>query len=164
MRVLVLGGTSFLSKEVASEALRRGHEVICAARGRSGAAPERARLVALDRGEPGDIEALAREKFDAVVDVATGALGWVRDALDVLASEVGALDVRLQRQCLRRQLHDAPDGGGCSAGPGHHHRSPPPVTSSWITCPPSSTAESRWPARTPFARLWAIERSSCVRG
>lgn len=60
-----------------------------AARGRSGAAPEGARLVVVDRDEPGDVEVLAGAKFDAVVDVATGALGWVRDALDVLAPGAG---------------------------------------------------------------------------
>lgn len=86
MRVLVLGGTSFLSKEVASTALARGHEVVCAARGRSGAVPDGARLVVVDRDKPGDVEVLTGEKFDAVVDVATGALGWVRDALTVLAA------------------------------------------------------------------------------
>jgi 2'-hydroxyisoflavone reductase len=85
MRVLVLGGTSFLSKEVARNALTRGHEVVCAARGRSGAVPDGARLVAVDRNEPGGVKTLAGKKFDAVVDVATGSLGWVRDALTVLA-------------------------------------------------------------------------------
>ena len=88
MRVLVLGGTSFLSKEVAGNALRRGHEVVCAARGRTGAAPDGARLVVVDRDEPGGVEVLAGEKFDAVVDVAT-ALGWVRDALTVLVPGAG---------------------------------------------------------------------------
>lgn len=89
MRVLVLGGTSFLSKEIAGNALRRGHEVVCVARGRSGAAPEGARLVVIDRDEPGHVDVLAGERFDAVVDVATGALGWVRDALTVLAPGAG---------------------------------------------------------------------------
>ncbi|MDQ4104039.1 MAG: epimerase [Actinomycetota bacterium] len=88
MRVLVLGGTSFLSKEVAGNALRRGHEVVCAARGRTGAAPDGARLVVVDRDEPGGVEVLAGEKFDAVVDVAT-ALGWVHDALTVLVPGAG---------------------------------------------------------------------------
>ena len=37
MRLLVLGGTVFLSKAVAEEAVRRGHEVTCACRGESGA-------------------------------------------------------------------------------------------------------------------------------
>lgn len=85
MRFLILGGTSFLSKQVAYEALMRGHEVVCVARGQSGSTPEGAQLVVLDRDQPGVINALAGERFDAVVEVATGAVGWVLDALDVLA-------------------------------------------------------------------------------
>lgn len=38
---------------------------------------------------PGGIDVLAGERFDAVVDVATGAVGWVLDALDVLADQAG---------------------------------------------------------------------------
>jgi len=77
MRLLVLGGTVFLSKAVAADAVARGHEVTCAARGTSGSVPEGARLVSVDRGEP-----LPRDlgDFDAVVDV--GRLpSWVRSAV-----------------------------------------------------------------------------------
>ncbi|GAB3287753.1 NAD-dependent epimerase/dehydratase family protein [Parasphingorhabdus pacifica] len=84
MRILVLGGTSFLSQAVASEAVRRGHDVQCAARGRSGTVPDGARLVSVDRDEPDELRKLAGERFDAVVDVATMSLPWVRDALATL--------------------------------------------------------------------------------
>lgn len=66
MRLLVLGGTVFLSREVAAEALRRGHEVTCACRGLSGDVPEGARLLRWDRAE--EPPPLAGE-YDAVVDV-----------------------------------------------------------------------------------------------
>lgn len=90
MRVLVLGGTSFLSKATASEAVRRGHEVICAARGRSGTVPDGAQLVTVDRDDPGSVQqALTGERFDAVVDVATLALRWVREALEALSPRAG---------------------------------------------------------------------------
>lgn len=89
MRLLVLGGTSFLSKQVAYDAVARGHEVVCAARGQSGPAPRGAQLLVVDRDQPGAIKALAGERFDAVVDVAAQALGWVLDALDVLADHAG---------------------------------------------------------------------------
>ena len=39
MKLLVLGGTMFLSKAVAEEAVRRGHDVTCACRGGSGRCP-----------------------------------------------------------------------------------------------------------------------------
>lgn len=84
MRLLVLGGTVFVGNAVAAEALRRGHEVVCAARGESGGVPDGAALVPVDRDWPDGLAALAGERFDAVVDVATISYPWVRDALRVL--------------------------------------------------------------------------------
>jgi 2'-hydroxyisoflavone reductase len=76
MRLLVLGGTVFLSRAVAADAVARGHEVTCAARGTSGSVPEGARLVEVDRTQPlPDLGA-----FDAVVDVARHP-SWVRNAV-----------------------------------------------------------------------------------
>lgn len=69
MRLLVLGGTVFLSRAVAAEAVARGHEVTCAARGRSGDVAAGARLVVWDRDDPVP-EDLACTQFDAVADVA----------------------------------------------------------------------------------------------
>ncbi len=68
MRILVLGGSVFLSRTVAADAVARGHDVTCVTRGRSGAVPEGVRHVIWDRADapPPD---LAAEDFDAVVDV-----------------------------------------------------------------------------------------------
>lgn len=82
MKILVLGGTLFLSKAVATEAIARGHDVTCAARGESGLVPVGARLVPLDRSAP-QFGSLV-EDWDAVVDVARTP-SWVRDALAALA-------------------------------------------------------------------------------
>ncbi|NGN91977.1 NAD-dependent epimerase/dehydratase family protein [Nocardioides sp. KC13] len=79
MRILVLGGTVFLSRAVAESAARSGHEVVCAARGRSGTVPEGVELVPWDRAEPPP-SALTAAKFDAVVDVAR-IPSWVRSAV-----------------------------------------------------------------------------------
>ncbi|HXV93206.1 MAG TPA: NAD-dependent epimerase/dehydratase family protein, partial [Pseudonocardia sp.] len=68
-RVLVLGGTVYLSRAVAAAALARGHEVVCAARAASGPPPEGAKLVQVDRDAPGGLDPLRGERFDAVVDV-----------------------------------------------------------------------------------------------
>lgn len=72
MRLLVLGGTQFLSHEVAAEAARRGHEVVCANRGHSGTVPPGTTQVIWDRSEPAPDELLLDDarRFDAVVDVA----------------------------------------------------------------------------------------------
>jgi nucleoside-diphosphate-sugar epimerase len=76
MRLLVLGGTVFLSRVVAADAVARGHEVTCAARGTSGSVPDGARLVTIDRSGP--LPDLG--EYDAVVDVARHP-SWVRAAV-----------------------------------------------------------------------------------
>lgn len=88
MRVLVLGGTSFLSRAVAEQALHRGHDVVCAARGRSGPPPAAAYFVPVDRDEPDGLAALKGE-YDAVVDVEALSVGRVRRALAALADRSG---------------------------------------------------------------------------
>jgi nucleoside-diphosphate-sugar epimerase len=84
MKVLVLGGTAFLSKAVAGEAVRRGHEVTCVARGESGSVPAGAVLVQADRDVPGAIDVLDGQRFDTVVEVASTSLPWVRAALSAI--------------------------------------------------------------------------------
>jgi nucleoside-diphosphate-sugar epimerase len=85
----VLGGTVFVSHAVAAEAARRGHEVVCAARGTSGRLPEGTTLVRVNRDAPDGLAPLAGESFDAVVDVARISYPWVRRALDALAAKAG---------------------------------------------------------------------------
>jgi 2'-hydroxyisoflavone reductase len=81
MRLLVLGGTAFLSRAVAADAVARGHDVTCAARGRSGTVPEGATLARLDRSDP-DWSSLEGE-WDAVLDV-TSTPSWAAAALTAL--------------------------------------------------------------------------------
>jgi nucleoside-diphosphate-sugar epimerase len=70
MRLLVLGGTAFLGHAVAREALGRGHEVVCLARGLSGTVPDGAELVRLDRADPrAGLAGVEDRRWDAVVDV-----------------------------------------------------------------------------------------------
>jgi nucleoside-diphosphate-sugar epimerase len=85
MRLLVLGGTAWLSRLVAVDAVQRGHEVICAARGESGQVADGAQLVVVDRDRPGALEQLAGSRWDAVVDV-TRRRSHARSALGSLAS------------------------------------------------------------------------------
>ena len=77
MKLLVLGGTVFLSKAVAAEAVARGHEVVCACRGESGTVPDGARLVRWDRGAGDPAPTAEIGEVDAVVDVAR-LPSWVR--------------------------------------------------------------------------------------
>ena len=80
MRLLVLGGTVFLSRAIAEEAVRRGHEVTCACRGASGSVPEGATHVPWDRTEAVPSSLVDGVPFDAVVDVARHP-SWVRSAV-----------------------------------------------------------------------------------
>jgi 2'-hydroxyisoflavone reductase len=69
MKLLVLGGTRFLSREVAIQAVARGWEVTCACRGESGTVPSGAAHLRWDRAEEGP-DALREGDWHAVVDVA----------------------------------------------------------------------------------------------
>ncbi len=69
MRMLVLGGTSFVGRAIVEQALLRSHEVTLFSRGRTGSElfPDVPRLVG-DR-DSGDLAALDATSWDAVVDV-----------------------------------------------------------------------------------------------
>ena len=93
MRLLLLGGTSFVGRALAQEALDRGHEVELFSRGRTGADlfPGVVRHVG-DRGEAGtagDYAALAGGSWDAVADVSAYVPRHVREAADVLGTSTG---------------------------------------------------------------------------
>jgi 2'-hydroxyisoflavone reductase len=126
MRLLVLGGTVFVGRTVAAEAVRRGHQVTCAARGTSGQVPDGATLVRVDRDTPEGLAPLADvigDGFDAVVDTATMSYPWVADALALLAGHAGHwtfvstinvyadTDTQNQRPgaTLLAPLHEGPD-------------------------------------------------------
>ena len=68
MRLLVLGGTRFLSRTVAEQALQRGWDVTCACRG-SSPVPDGATHLPWDRAEGAPAD-LVDGSWDAVVDVA----------------------------------------------------------------------------------------------
>jgi nucleoside-diphosphate-sugar epimerase len=88
LKLLILGGTVFLSRAIAERGVARGHDVTAAARGKSGAAPAGARFVRIDRDEPASLEPLRSEAFDAVVDVAR-LPRQVGDVLEALAADAG---------------------------------------------------------------------------
>ncbi|MFC4116461.1 NAD-dependent epimerase/dehydratase family protein [Nonomuraea zeae] len=87
MRTLVLGGTRFLSREIARQARDRGHEVVCAARGLAGDPPPDVEFVRVDRSEDGGL-APVRGAFDLVIDVARHP-SLIRRAVAELAGRAG---------------------------------------------------------------------------
>jgi nucleoside-diphosphate-sugar epimerase len=88
MRILVLGGTVFLGRHVAAEALRRGHEVSLFTRGRHGADlfPEATHL----RGDrAGDLGALEAGEWDIVIDTSGRRAADVAASAELLAGRAG---------------------------------------------------------------------------
>ena len=84
--VLVLGGTAWLGREVSREAVDRGHDVTCLARGESGEAADGVRFVAADRNDPGAYDDLTSTTWHSVVDV-TRQPGHARGAVLTLGAQ-----------------------------------------------------------------------------
>jgi nucleoside-diphosphate-sugar epimerase len=84
MELLILGGTAWLGRELAADALARGHRVTCLARGEAGGVAQGAELVVADRSQSDAYHAVANRDWDAVIDV-TRQPGHARGAAAALA-------------------------------------------------------------------------------
>ena len=90
MRLLVLGGTHFLGRHVATAALERGHDVATFTRGVSGEPPEGARALHGDRDDPEALpKALDGWAPELVVDTSCQTRAAARNAAAVLADVRG---------------------------------------------------------------------------
>ena len=86
--LLVLGGTQWLGREVAAQAIARGYDVTCVARGESGAVPAGAELLRTDRSQANAYGQLAGRRFDFAVEVSWEPR-FVAEAVAALADHVG---------------------------------------------------------------------------
>jgi 2'-hydroxyisoflavone reductase len=67
-RVLVLGGTDFVGPAVVDAAIGRGDEVTVFHRGQTGSASDGVRVIHGDRTHAADLDAVASEQWDLIVD------------------------------------------------------------------------------------------------
>lgn len=80
MRLLVLGGTAFLGRQVCRVAAEAGHDVTALARGESGQPADGVRFVRADRDDDDALGEVAAQQWDAVIDLAHQP-GHVRQAV-----------------------------------------------------------------------------------
>lgn len=88
MKLLVLGGTSFLGRTIASEAISRGHSVTTFNRGKTGPDVPGVETVRGDRAREQDIDQLTNLTFDAAIDVSGLVPAHVRRSARALADTV----------------------------------------------------------------------------
>ncbi|MEW9874001.1 NAD-dependent epimerase/dehydratase family protein [Arthrobacter sp. HS15c] len=88
MRILILGGTAFLSSEIARQAVASGHQVTCLARGSAAEPPDGATWVKADRSLGANSYAAVAGNWDAVIEVARDAV----QASEALAALAGQAD------------------------------------------------------------------------
>jgi 2'-hydroxyisoflavone reductase len=107
MDLLILGGTQWLGRSLAREALARGYRVTCLARGEAGAVAPGADLVVADRDAAGAdaYDAVAGRDWDAVIDL-TRQPGHARRAAAALAARAG--HVTFISSCSVYARHDEP--------------------------------------------------------
>ena len=87
MRLLVLGGTRFVGRAVASDAVARGWDVTVLNRGATATPPEGVRSLTADRTSYSELtDVLGTDAWDVVVDTWSGAPSVVRDAAGLLAT------------------------------------------------------------------------------
>lgn len=84
-RVLILGGTAWLGRELATRLVRGGDDVTCLARGTAGPPPPGAAFVAADRSDATAYDAVRGSDWDEVIEISWD-VAHVTAALDALGA------------------------------------------------------------------------------
>jgi len=87
LRVLILGGTGAIGPYHVRAAVERGHRVAVFSRGKTPAdLPLGVERLIGDRN--GDLEAIRKREWDAIIDVATFGPGWIRSLAEAFAGRI----------------------------------------------------------------------------
>src|SRR4051812_13062296 len=89
MRLLVLGGSSFVGRALVEDGVQRGWEVTTFNRGRGAWSHPGAESLVGDRLQPATLTPVGRRDWDVVADTWSGAARAARDSAAVLASRTG---------------------------------------------------------------------------
>jgi 2'-hydroxyisoflavone reductase len=106
-KVLVLGGTDFVGPAVVGAALAHGDDVTIFHRGQTGSAPDGVRVILGDRTQGSDLDAVATEQWDLVVDAWSRAPRVVLDSARKLEPNA-ARYVYISTISVYQDVHDGP--------------------------------------------------------
>ncbi|MDP5317352.1 NAD-dependent epimerase/dehydratase family protein [Streptomyces poriferorum] len=149
MRILVMGGTWFLGKQIVQQALARGWDVTTFNRGRSGADVPGVQAVRGDRTVADDLSRLASSgPWDAVVDTSSSEM----PPRDVLRA------VRALRKRARRWVHVST----VSVYQGWPHQ-PITETSPVLDCPPDADESFGWTGADGSPTAYGFQKAGAER-
>lgn len=148
MRILVLGGTSFVGRAIVEDALRSGAEVTLFGRGKTGTDLFGGLNRRIGDRDTGDYAALREGSWDGVVDVSGYVPRHVGQAMDALGDRVGRY-LFISSNAVYQQTGVGP--GSTEDTPGDRRSATPRNSAMRRTARSRSRAKTTWWRGTGYA-------------